>query len=178
MEKGQLTPQAARALFCEHSRVHSKTIWAFTDGTRSETGTASAAVLWTNPKTTRKLHLHPDASIFSAEVYAIIEALQLIQSRKERAFTIFSDSRSTLMSLERYDPHHLLVRKAQELFHPVKSSGKTTDLYWTPSHIGIQGNEEADRAAKTSLNLLIERKQLPYRDYVSSTKKCHRDLWQ
>ena len=179
VEKGQLTSQAARALFCEHSREHHlNTVWAFTDGTRSETGTASAAVLWTSPKISRKLHLHSDASIFSAEVYAIIEALQLIQYRKERAFTIFSDSRSTLMSLERYDPPHPLVRKVQELFHAVRTTGKVIDLCWIPSHMGIEGNEEADGAAKTALILPIERKQLPYRDYVRSAKKYHRELWQ
>ena len=44
--------------------------------------------------------------------------------------------------------------------------------------MGIEGNEEADGAAKTALSLPIERKQLPYRDYVRSAKKYHRDLWQ
>ena len=33
------------------------------------------------------------------------------------------------------------------------NSGKTIVLIWIPSHIGIRGNELADEAAKSALNL-------------------------
>ncbi|RVE49502.1 hypothetical protein evm_005843 [Chilo suppressalis] len=41
----------------------------------------------------------------------------------------------------------LLIRLLQKL-HDINSSGKSIKLQWVPSHIGISGNEEADRLAK------------------------------
>ena len=116
LEKKSISPQMAQALFCEHSKKHINTIWIFTDGTRSEEGTASAAVAWTNPIINRQLHLPSDASIFSAEIYAVLEALQIIDNRTECDFTVFSDSRSTLTSLECCESSHPLVREVQNLY--------------------------------------------------------------
>ena len=60
-----------------------------TDGLKYSTGTASAAVMGVKQRTAR---LPNCASIFSAEIHAILLALRLIANSKNTKFMIFSDS--------------------------------------------------------------------------------------
>ena len=41
------------------------------------------------------------------------------------------------------------------LFQVHTKQGKTIALCWTPSHVGIPGNEKADAAAKDGLSLTV-----------------------
>ena len=63
-------------------------------------------------------------------------------------------------------PHHLHLKNYDVVF------------CWIPSHIGITGNEKADQAAKSSLNLPnITSYPLPYSD-ITSIKKHLFTRWQ
>ena len=46
----------------------------------------------------------------------------------------------------------------------VFKEGKSVVFCWIPSHIGIRGNEQADRAAKAALDLEISPLKVPYTD--------------
>ena len=72
--------------FCDHYKDFSP---LYTDGSRMENQVAAAVVYRSTTKTTR---LPNTASIFSAELYAILLALALIRRSKESNFVIFSDS--------------------------------------------------------------------------------------
>ena len=47
-----------------------------------------------------------------------------------------------------------------------------------PSHVGIPGNEAADRAASTCATRNVDIHEIPYQDYKTTVKKCIRRSWQ
>jgi hypothetical protein len=49
---------------------------------------------------------------------------------------------------------------------------------WLPSHVGIPGIEEADRAAKSSLNLNEAKFKLPYTDFKPLINTFINSKWQ
>jgi len=58
--------------------------------------------------------------------------------------------------------------------HHLHSNNYDVVFCWIPSHIGITGNEKADQAAKSALNLPnITSYPLPYSDITSSIKNTY-----
>ena len=115
----------------------------FTDGSKSNYGTGYGAVLH---KKTLKKCLPKEASIFSAEIYAIDLACDLISTSNSKKFIIHSDSISVLQSLKYTKLENLLIVKIFNKFNSLIHSKKVI-FCWIPSHIGIQGNDKADSLA-------------------------------
>ena len=59
---------------------------------------------------------------------------------------IFSDSLSALQALGKLKTDHPLLIQIQEFLH--NADQKEIVFMWVPGHVGIRGNEAADRAAK------------------------------
>ncbi|GFX99276.1 RNase H domain-containing protein [Trichonephila clavipes] len=68
-----------------------------------------------------------------------------------RKYCIYTDSMSVLEALENYnDSCHPVVCKILDITSRLYSKGFDIVFCWLPSHVGIIGNEQADRAARSA----------------------------
>ena len=126
-------------------------MWA--DGSRLESGRVGAAWAWWQEGEWRG-----DGSsigtneVFDAEVYALLEAIRLLNDRGETDanYTVFSDSQAAIFRLlhEECGPAQALARAAIEASQELRARGNDITIRWTPSHRGVAGNEKADALAR------------------------------
>ena len=116
-------------------------------------------------------------SIFTAELEAILISLHYIQNSGQNKFIIFSDSLSCLQALQSNKLDNPTVLKVIDLYSLI-SKDKDVIFCWIPGHVGIPGNERADKAAKSGLNKDIFPFKVPYTDFKPYINKYIRDIWQ
>ena len=58
---------------------------------------------------------------------------------------IYSDSLSALQALGKLKIDHPLLIQIQEFLHKIDADQKKIVFIWVPGHVGIRGNEVADR---------------------------------
>ena len=119
------------------------------------------------------------STIFSAELKALVMALEYISQSQKDKFIIFSDSLSSLQALQGNDSENIFAMQIIEGYKILSEEyDKTVMFCWIPSHIGIPGNETADRAAKTALDLPITEMPIHYADFKTRIKDYTNLLWQ
>ena len=118
----------------------------YTDGSKSEAGVGAAAVCG---QTVKMTSLPTETSIFSSEVHATNIVLDILSEKSQNNFVIFSDSLSVVKSLHVhcFQP---MIRRLMHRIHDLQTMGKIISVCWVPSHVGIEGNELADTAAKSA----------------------------
>ena len=128
------------------------TVW--TDGSRLESGAVGAAVAFREGCSWKRegTYLGKNKEVFDAEVFAIGQALRVFNDRDDEniRYTIFSDSQAALSRIQhdRTGPGQALAISAITTAGAMMDRGNTITLRWTPSHGGIDGNEQADEMAK------------------------------
>lgn len=178
IKKGDLPPHILHQEFLKHSEEHLGAIPVYTDGSKSESGVGFAAVL---PFRIIKGKLPNSSSILSAEISAIycaLFALNNINLNKNSQIVIYSDSQSALQSLISYDHQNPLVINCKIKIHRLSQKGHRTLLCWTPSHVGIRGNEIADHHAKTAIETANNTYPTYYKDYNSLFGSQVKKHWQ
>ena len=134
----------------------------YTDGSKTNDAVAAAAV---TPTYSMSKAYNKSNSIFSAELRALILALEYIQTTNHRNYIIFSDSKSSLQALQDLQTSNPLVCRALELHTTLCNEHKNIVFCWLPSHVGIRGNEAADRAAKGALTSAVSIAEVPASDW-------------
>ena len=170
--------EEVRAEFLSHLGNH-PTNHIYTDGSKMNQGVGFAAVTQNN---TNSGGLPAEASIFTAELYAIRVSLNNIIEGGERGdnFTIFSDSRSALLALKKSSTRSPLVGEIKELIHRARTKNVEIELCWVPGHANIAGNERADAAAKQAAitsNQTLEG-AIPHTDMKQQVKDVVFRRWQ
>lgn len=106
------------------------------------------------------------ASIFTAESSAILASLDHIEQQVYHKWVIVSDCMSVLKALS--NPRH--DAKTSYIIHLIRqryfeiSQYKSVILFWTPSHVGVFGNDSADflaRSITNTPNVSVSIKQIP-----------------
>ena len=174
--KKELPDEIIHAIFLDHSAQHASAVSIFTDGSKSDAGVGFGVVF---PDYERSGRLPNSASIFTAELHAILKAVKEILLSDERMFVIYCDSKSVLMSLQHFNPVHPLVQEILEWHCLAKSRDRSIEFCWVPAHVGVLGNERADQLAKLAIsNPQPSRIPIPHRDLFPSIKRKVRELWQ
>ena len=78
-------------------------------------------------------------------------ALNYIEEANLSKVIIFSDSLSVLQSINNSKLDNSVIQDIILRLHNM--SHKQIIFCWLPSHVGIRGNEKADKAAKSALSL-------------------------
>ena len=95
-----------------------------------------------------------NVSIFTAELTAIKTAIEwMANSERETRFALFTDSYSSVQAL-RYSANTSkspLIAETLTLISNEICNGKQVTIIWVPSHVGIHGNEVADRLARGAI---------------------------
>ena len=175
--KRGLSEKELRANFLAHLEEHPSQ-HIYTDGSKTNAGVGFAAIF---PNIVKSGNLTQEASIFTAEMYAIKMAVeQIVQGTDEnRQFTIFSDSKSALLSLNSVRPLSPIVDEIKALNHRANEENKIISLCWVPGHVDIQGNEKADKAAKEAISAALEvpSKAIPHTDMKRPLREAVTNGW-
>lgn len=124
----------------------------YTDGSKSANN-LGAAFYDSVRNVKRNYKITQDVSIMTLELIAISEALSYIEIESSlfSKVVIFTDSKSALQHLIKSSRGKRSLPIAYTILNKIYSIGSkniTLKLQWIPSHLGIKGNEEADKLAK------------------------------
>jgi len=175
-QKATTPANVMRGAFYDHvSTTYRNRMKIFTDGSKTEDGVGAAAVLG---GVTRRSSLPPVASIYTAELYALKLAVQIIEERPAAEYVICTDSLSSVQSVSSRKTKEHLVQRLQEQLHTQITRGCSITILWTPSHCDIRGNERADREAKAAAARMPEFIPVPYTDWYKLIRSKCRLSWR
>ncbi|XP_048511339.1 uncharacterized protein LOC125500980 [Athalia rosae] len=122
-------------------------VW-FTDGSKKRGG--AVIEIWSGgPRLSMSLALGNTATVFQAEVFAILSCVRKILTLGYRGKHIFicSDSRAALRLIDACVVRSKLVQECPALLRQLAQSNRVK-LLWVPARKSIKGNIEADRLAE------------------------------
>ena len=126
----------------------------YTDGSKivdPQVSVASAFYSPSGPVTISWL-LHPQHTVLAAELFGLLKCLQYVDQMTTSNCVIFTDSLTSLQILKgRSKTYMQTIDNIKKLLLHLNTH-RTVLLHWVKSHVGIQGNECADKAANMGHN--------------------------
>lgn len=131
----------------------------YTDGSKSKIGKAvGASIIIEDRDIAYKISLPRKCSSYTAEAFAIKAVLELMYNEKDNTakhIVVMSDSQAVLKAYQNniFNVYHnRYVTEGKKICYKLKRKlDKNVTLIWIPAHIGIQGNELADKLAKEAV---------------------------
>ena len=127
----------------------------FTDGSLME-NTAGASFSIPSMKINRSFYIGESFSIFTAELVGILQALKFLLNIRPSCHNLILlvDSKSALYAIKSVSlkTRPDLITDISLTLHSLISNSYNVCLSWIPSHVGIIGNESADKFAKKGVD--------------------------
>ncbi|XP_072389773.1 uncharacterized protein [Diabrotica undecimpunctata] len=161
-------------LFPEHYQI-------YTDA--SKMNSRVAAAVW-DPRTRYKegIRLNENFTTFSAELIAILRAMQYISSinNNEEKFLILTDSKSALLKLESLkDISNYIYIDIIKAYIALRAKGKQISFCWVKAHSNLKHNEIVDTLAKKATEQENESKyKLTLNDVYANITSNKTKTWQ
>ncbi|ESN91340.1 hypothetical protein HELRODRAFT_165364 [Helobdella robusta] len=106
-------------------------------------------------------------------------ALNHTINETNKEYMIFAGSLSSLMAIENHKANNPLITQIQNSINThMTINNNKIKLVWIPSHIGIEGNEKADKAANLAHRLPISNIPIPYSDIKVIINQYMASMWQ
>jgi ribonuclease HI len=158
------SPIVLKSLALENIGNYSNSIHVYTDASKLSNGNVGIGIYFPHLQISVSERVSNNVSIFAGELTAIkrsIEIYQQISNSESENLSIFSDSLSVIQSFDSIKPccRQNLLTSVLELV--TKINFKIV-VIWVPSHIGIPGNEEADKLALAGASLPLIQNNINY----------------
>ncbi|XP_018404625.1 PREDICTED: RNA-directed DNA polymerase from mobile element jockey-like [Cyphomyrmex costatus] len=161
-------------LFKIYVTVRHNSITFYTDGSKEADCSVGAGVFSPELNIQIAHKLPAETSIFSAELWAIYQAVVLALDADHSRITVFSDSKSAIEAIcddKHYQRNYIIYRVKQTILRAAKVQISVT-LFWVPSHKGIPGNETADSIAKNAAtNGVSANFKISHEDFFSEARE-------
>ena len=132
--------------------TYSSHLHIYTDGSLLENNDCGAAFIIPQYRIVKSYYIGSLLSIFTAELTAIMMALTCLLDLigENIKIVLFVDSLSVLKTLENFglQTRADLVYEIYYLLYQLFMKNNNVTFCWIPSHCGISGNEQVDKAAK------------------------------
>ena len=182
--KGTQAPELQKGLTLELMQDrYPKSTWpyVFTDDCAEnavKNGGSGACVRRVDVTTSFTIPAGDLSSNYRAEVHTLKAATEhLIEENcNQYNIVLLSDSQSALQSLTN-GPTDL---RTQHLHNSLctLSNNNRVELQWVPAHVGIAGNETADRLAKAEAKLPQPHLSTSYKEVITLLKKKQKSAWR
>ena len=143
-------PELLKNLALDKIDSYRNSILVYTDASKTTDHKATAAFCVPELNIEHSARLTDNITIFTAELTAIKLALLWVINTLNKDISIFSDSYSSLQAItsgtSTSRPNLLM-----EILNLVSNYHKNITFIWIPSHVGIKGNESADRLANSAV---------------------------
>lgn len=151
----------------------------YTDGSKSDDRTGCSFVI-PALKIEFCARLSDNTSVFDAELIGILKAVQWVDGNPPFRCVILSDSLSAIQAICSDGKTSSLICEIRYNVYMLQSKGVEISFGWIPSHVGISGNEMADKAAKKALgHIRVDIGCIPeYSSVYNLVKKIILGQWQ
>lgn len=138
-----------QSAFHDFRNAYAGASFIFTDGSKTLDGVGCAYV---HNHVRRRYRLPDQCSIFTAEAFAILQAIAYIRTNKVQRSVICTDSLSVVMAIMHAASDVPTVIDIIDDIDRLTTAGHRICLLWIPGHSNISGNEIADTEAKLAIS--------------------------